>query len=163
MAIPKRTRQDTEYCVRVYEAWRAYRNSSGSAVPVLPAIDRASLAHWLVRFVLEVRKGDGSEYPPNSLHHIVCGIMRHMRSTTMPGVDFFTDSDFSAFRSSLDAEMKRLQSKGLGSGHKQTEPLTEDEEELLWEKKNPWWTQPRIIAEYNDLYVWPLFCVKKWR
>ena len=107
----------------------------GSAVPVLPAIDRASLAHWLVRFVLEVRKGDGSEYPPNSLHHIVCGIMRHMRSTTMPGVDFFTDSDISAFRSSLDAEMKRLQSKGLGSGHKQAEPLTEGEEELLWEKK----------------------------
>ena len=63
---------------------------------------------------------------------IVCGIMRHMRSTTMPGVDFFTDSDFSAFRSSLDAEMKRLQSKGLGSGHKQAEPLTE---ELLWKKK----------------------------
>ena len=54
----------------------------------------------------------------------------------MPGVDFFTDSDFSAFRSSLDAEMKRLQSKGLGSGHKQAEPLTEDEEELLWEKKS---------------------------
>lgn len=38
------------------------------------------------------------------------------------------------FRSSLDAEMKRLQSKGLGSTHKQAEPLTEDEEELLWEK-----------------------------
>ena len=31
--------------------------------------------------------------------------------------------------------MKRLQSKGLGSTHKQAEPITEDEEELLWEKK----------------------------
>lgn len=31
--------------------------------------------------------------------------------------------------------MKRLQAKGLGSSHKQAEPLTIDEEELLWQKK----------------------------
>ena len=90
--------------------------------------------------VLEIRKVDGTEYPPNTLHHILCGIMRHMRCTTMPGIDFmelifFADTDFEALRSSLDAEMKRLQSKGLGSTHKQAEPITEDEEELLWEKK----------------------------
>ena len=31
--------------------------------------------------------------------------------------------------------MKRLQSMGLGSPHKQAEPLSVEEEELLWEKK----------------------------
>ena len=30
--------------------------------------------------------------------------------------------------------MKRLQEKGLGSKHKQAEPITEVEEEILWEK-----------------------------
>ena len=39
------------------------------------------LAHGLECFVLEIRKKDGAEYSPNSLHHIVCGIMRHVRST----------------------------------------------------------------------------------
>ena len=133
-AIPKKTRQDTAYCIRVWEAWRANRNTQGSSVPLLLEMDPQTVAHWLIRLVLEARKVDGSEYPPNTLHHIICGIMRHLQSTTMPGVDFFKDAEFTSFRSSLDAEMKRLQSTGIGSTHKQAEPLTVEEEELLWEK-----------------------------
>lgn len=132
-AVPKKTRQDTEYC-RVFEAWRAYRNSCGSTLPTLLEMDKHTLSHWLIRFVLEARKANGSEYPPNTLHHIVCGIMRHMRSTTMPGVDFFTQREFASFRDSLDAEMKRLQSSGLGSTHKQAEPLSR----AVMGKENSW-------------------------
>ncbi len=61
--------------------------------------------------------------------------MRHMRCSTKPEIDFYKDSEISIFRSSLDAEMKRLQSKGLGSTHKQAEPITPEEEELLWKNK----------------------------
>ena len=50
-------------------------------------------------------------------------------------IDFFKDPEFCSFRVSLDAEMKRLQSKGVGSVHKQAEPFTMEEEELLWERK----------------------------
>ena len=59
--------------------------------------------------------------------------LRHLRTTTEHEIDFFKDHDFFEFRSRLDAEMKRLQSKGLGSSHKQAEPFTTEEEELLWE------------------------------
>ena len=34
----------------------------------------------------------------------------------------------------LDAEMKRLQSAGYGSKTRKAEPLTEEEEEVLWQK-----------------------------
>ena len=62
--------------------------------------------------------------------------MRHIRHNCgRPELDFFKDPDFSDFRSSLDAEMKKLQSAGVGSVKKQAEPLTMDEEEQLWEKK----------------------------
>ncbi len=47
---------------------------------------------------------------------------------------FFADHDFADFKKSLDAEMKRLQSKGLGSKKRQAEPLSLDKEEILWEK-----------------------------
>ena len=63
------------------------------------------------------------------------GIMRHLRCTTMPGLDFFTDTEFIDLKTSLDAEMKRLQSMGLGSTQKQAEPTTTEDEEQLWEKK----------------------------
>ena len=51
-----------------------------------------------------------------------------------PTLDIFKDLAFTDFRASLDAEMKRLQEKGLGSKLKQAEPITEKEEEILWEK-----------------------------
>lgn len=81
-----------------------------------------------------MRKKDGSEFPPNTLHHIVCGIMRYLRWNGHPKIDFFSDTGFSQFKASLDAEMKRLQSCGKGSKKRQAEALTIDEEELLWEK-----------------------------
>ena len=46
--------------------------------------------------------------------------MCHIRTNSKPDIDFFKDSEF---KSSLDAEMKRLQSIGLGS-KRQAGPIT---------------------------------------
>ena len=134
-AVPKRTMYDTQYCIRQWEAWRDHRNREGPIVPSLLDMDSQTLSEWLTRFILEVRKINGSEYPPNTLYHLVCGIMRHVRNSKSCEIDFFKDPEFCSFRVSLDAEMKRLQSKGVGSVHKQAEPFTMEEEELLWERK----------------------------
>ena len=47
--------------------------------------------------------------------------MRHLRLTGNPQIDFFRDPEFSGFRASLDAEMKRLQGEGVGSKRKQAD------------------------------------------
>ena len=133
-AVPKKTRSDTEYCTRVWKAWRESRIDCGYDVPAILEMDSKTMAYWLTRFVLEVRKIDGCEYPPNTLHHIVCGLMRHLRNESKPDIDFFKDVEFSSFTASLNAEMKQLQSMGIGSTRRQDEPLTEEEGELLWEK-----------------------------
>ena len=65
-------------------------------------------------FVLEIRKKDGSEYVPNTLHHIVAGIMRHIRLEGNPSIDFFKDAEFANFHLTLDGEIKRLSAKGIG-------------------------------------------------
>ena len=36
------------------------------------------LQHWLSRFMLEMRKKDGMEYPPDTLYQTVCRIMRFL-------------------------------------------------------------------------------------
>ena len=56
--------------------------------------------------------------------------MRYLRWNGHPAIDFFTDPEFIPFRSSLGAEMKRLQSCGKGSTKRQAEPISKD----LWEK-----------------------------
>ena len=88
----------------------------------------------MIRFVLEVRKKDGTEYPPNTLHHLCSGIARYLRANGHPTLDLYKDSAFADFRTTLDAEMKRLQHKGIGSKVRQAEALSEDDEEILWSK-----------------------------
>ena len=45
---------------------------------------------------------------------------------------FFVNSEFAEFKVSLDTEMKRLQSKGVGSQTRQAEILSENEGATLW-------------------------------
>ncbi len=79
------------------------------------------------------RKRDGTEYPPETPYHIVCGIMHFIRQNGRPEVDVFKNQDYIELRATLDAEMKRLKRAGKGSHKRQVEPST-PEEELLWEK-----------------------------
>ena len=84
------------------------------------------------RFVLEVRRQDGQHYPPNTLHQLCCGVMRYVREVK-PDLDIFKDQQFSDFRRTLDAEMKRLRSLGIGTTTKQAEPITDAEEQRLFD------------------------------
>ena len=63
----------------------------------------AELNKWLSCFVLEVRRRDGNVYPPNTLHQLCCGVLRHLREVN-PAIDIFK---FDSFQKTLDAEMKR--------------------------------------------------------
>ncbi|XP_064403277.1 zinc finger MYM-type protein 2-like [Halichondria panicea] len=136
-SVPKKTRDDTAYCVKLWHDWASNRKIlTDVVVPSLMGLDKKEMQYWLCRFVLEVRTKKGTEYAPNTLYHLICGIMRYVRQQCeKPEIDFFKDPEFAQFRSSLDAEMKRLQATGLGSTRKQAEPLSMQEEELLWEKK----------------------------
>ena len=151
-AIPKKTRQDTDYCIRLWEGWRESRIHQGYSIPSIHEMDPAGLSHWITKFVLEVQKVNGGvKYQPNTLY------LRHVQNTLNANIDFFKDPEFAGFRGSLDAEMKRLQSKGLGSVHRQAEAITEDEEELLWEEKILGDHSPQsllnTIIYMNDLYL----------
>ena len=72
LAIP---REDTAYCIRVWDEWPKSRIEQGAEIQPLVTVDDSTLQHWLTYFILEVRKQNGSEYPPNTLHHLICGIV----------------------------------------------------------------------------------------
>ena len=74
-------------------------------------------------FILEVCKKDGTEFPPNTLHHICCGIMRFVGTNGM-NVDIFKDEGFAKCRAVLDSEMKRLQAAGKGTMQKKAEIIS---------------------------------------
>ena len=94
-------------------------------ITYIAAVPVAQLSYWLEVFVLEVRKRDGSEYSPGTLHHLVAGLMCHLREAGIR-IDIFSDDDFANFR--------RIRRNGAGKQKGQAEVITEDEEELLWSK-----------------------------
>ena len=131
-----RRRRETTWCISLWNEWRDDRNSrSEEQVPSdICALSPEELQRWLSRFVLQVRKMDGKEYCPDTLYHIVCGVMRFLRQNGKPEIDLLKEQCYADFRSTLDAEMKRLKRASMGSRKRQAEPRT-PEEELLWEKR----------------------------
>ena len=74
------------------------------------------------KFVLEIRREDGKEYPPNTLYQICCGIMRHIRKYSHE-INFFIQPTFASFKKTLDGEMKRLKANGVSIHVKRAQPL----------------------------------------
>lgn len=88
-AIPKKTQSDAKYCIGMWNEWRLHRQMKyRDKIPEITDGPWAQLAKLLSRFVLEVRKKNGDEFPPNSLYHIISGLQRYLRLNGQPEVDF---------------------------------------------------------------------------
>ena len=59
--------------------------------------------------------------------------MQFIRQNGKPEIDF-KEAAYAEFRATLDADLKRLKQVGNGSRKRKAEPLTQEEEELLWVK-----------------------------
>ena len=129
-AISKKTERNTKWCMNIWKDWSIQINSpeSSEVRQEVTTLEPAQLQKCLSRFVLEIRK-DGTPYPPDSVYHIVGGVMWYIRLNGKPEIYFFKDKTFAEFRSVLDAEMK---SAGMGSRVHKAEPIIPQEEDLLW-------------------------------
>ena len=103
---------------------------SKTIIAPLEKMSKREMGNILTRFILEVRKKDGTLYPADSLHHIIARLQQHLRAIGCL-VDFFSDKEFTEFRLSLDAEVKSIQSSGVGTKVHKAEIITVEEEKLL--------------------------------
>ena len=134
-AIPAKTLTDTNYCFGVWTEWTQHRLATlGESMPAIEEMSPPALAKCMCNFIFEVRKKNGDEFPPKTLHHLISGIQRYLRMHGKYDIDIFKDSEFSEMRVCLDSEMKRLQKSELGSKTRKAEPLITEEVELLWLK-----------------------------
>ena len=54
--IPSKTKQDTKYCIGLWEAWTSYRNKENEdEIKSIGMLSREELQYWLTRFILEVK------------------------------------------------------------------------------------------------------------
>ena len=142
-AVPKSTKYKEKWAVNLFENWRQQRNekvsNTGGITDVnilhnsLEVMSDEELNRSLALFVCEVRKANGSKYPPNTLHGMVASIQHYLKRKKRI-VRLFNDDKFCFLRDALDAMMKESASDGLGLTKKQGEVITLDEEEQLWSK-----------------------------
>ena len=82
---PIQTQKDTAWCINIWRrnGERLVTAQRESSLWYLHTVT-PTLQYYLSCFVLEVRKKDGTEYPPDTLYHIVCGVMRFLCQNGKP-------------------------------------------------------------------------------
>ena len=136
--IPFNTKKSTDWSTCVWHDWLSERNGTNEEkcpADLLENPKSSELNYWLCRFVAEVRKKDGTAYPPRSIHLILAGIQRTVLEVTPDSPRFFDQSDntFRELRRSCDTVYRELRSQGIGTEVNHTPIINMNEEQKLWD------------------------------
>ena len=105
-------------------------------IPVKPLelLTNEELNYALPRFICEVRKSDGTYYPPNSLWQLIMGVQIYMGMNGGRPMRLLNDPNFTQVKNALDYTMKDRREKVLGVNVKQADIITREMENEMWEK-----------------------------
>ena len=146
------------WALKNFQDWMTNRNLQNPADPVPSDILEC---YDPVKFVVETRKSTGEHYPPATLHQLLCGILRHMRSKNRAAPNFL-DKKHSRFRhlhGTLDSYFYRLHSEGHGRQTKHAETVSIEEEDRLWRGVMDADT-PNGLQNAAFLVVGKMFCLR---
>ena len=139
VTFPKNTSQSTRWAMKNFIDWfneynRCNPDDKCPEDVILPTCSAEVLNKWLCVYVAETRSCSGEAYPPATVHSLLSGILRHMRSQNPMYPNFLDKSNpnFSAFTTTIDNFYKDLRSGGVGATSKHAEGISREEEELLW-------------------------------
>ena len=122
---------------KMYDDWRSYRNGSEDLENIPcdifddKTITRDSLIFALTRFITEVKKLDGTDFPGKTLYEILLSIQFHLE-TRGYAWKLLNEECFKDIKYTLDNVMKWRTEQGLGSKVKKAEVLDTNHEEYLW-------------------------------
>ena len=157
--VPANTKQNTQWAVRTFEAWSAWRNGvyQDDRVPsdVLTSGDAVALNKWLSLFVIQVRKQDGNKYPSKTINLLLAGLKCHMKEINPSTPNFLNEEDdhFKGLRGTRDTVARQLREQGIRASVKHAEVITHEEEALLWDQGIFGVSTPRSLF-CRVLYEW---------
>ena len=135
----KNTKRQTIWSERIFEKWRAFRNTlvPEKVISPLEEMSAEQMNDNLSLFVLEVRKPDGQSYSGKTLYLLIMGLLRSLREKgiNMKNILDKHDVQFLKFRKVLDSRIREIQAADtIVASVKQTTPITSQLEDILWKK-----------------------------
>ena len=156
----------TSWALNNFQQWMSNRNRCSPANPIQDDIftctDQQTLNNTLSKFVVETRKSNGDLYPPQTLHQLLCGVLRHMRSKNPACPNFLDKKDarFSQLHKTLDSYFHKLHSEGVGRQTKHAEIVTSDKEDQLWKEGVMNTTTPTGLQNVAFFVIGKMFCLR---
>ncbi len=113
---------------------------------ILDCRDPCVLSKFLRYFVLEVRKEDGSPYPPASIRSILSGLNRMLKDNGAPfSIMNKEDPLFRDLFLTLDSVTSGLHREGVGATKNSATAITYDHQRIFWEKKLLGYESPKSL------------------
>ena len=120
----------------MYREWRLYRHGLGLDYIACDLEDRStitgsSLIYALCRFITEVKKVDGTDFPGKTLYDILICIQFHLECLGF-AFKIINDPAFCDVKYTLDNTMKMHVASGIGLSVRQAQVLSVTDEDYLW-------------------------------
>ena len=119
-------------------------------------LSKGVLAFSLCRFVREVKKMDGSDYPPNSVCELVIMIQMYLHEMSVYW-HLFDDAEFLSVKNVVDNTMKERHAMGLGV-KQSSEIISLSHEDILFGSNTLGESNPLQLLR-TVIYVMGLHCV----
>ena len=121
---------------------KGWRKAKGIEHGVLSDKGVSEMNDILGHFYAELRKEDGTDYEPDSLRVMLASLDRHFIDSGF-SFSILRDEPFKNSRKILNGKAIELRERGMGKRKDRADPLTQEDEEALWENgalggDNPW-------------------------
>lgn len=127
----KNTKRKTYYDLKFFKQFLEEQHKEEREIQDIPP---SELNLYLSQFIVAARTKTGKDYEPSSLRGILSSVERHL-SRLNYGKSIFKDCEFQKTRDALKSKQKELKRHGRGSTPRATTALSDEEIEILFEKK----------------------------
>ncbi len=130
-----------KWVVGFFRQWQQHRSQTAIEQPgmrmspitvELEKMTADELNYSISRFIVEVKKGNGENYPGETLRGMV--VMLQLYFQTLGFQYKFLTDEFVQLKNTVDWVMKDRNKQGIGAIVKQAEIITIEEEDMLWRK-----------------------------
>ena len=161
------TLKKIRWVTKMYREWRAYRNGLPNLEKItcdledISTISYDSLILAVSRFITEVKKLDGNDFPGKTLYDIVVCLQFHLECMGF-GWKLLSDDTFMNIRFTLDNMMKLRTAQGIGVSVRKAQIMTATDEDLLWSMGLFGTNSPEVLLNTIVLILGKGMCIESW-